>query len=160
MGRMYRARTSGVTLNEIRDVWEVVAPTDGIVVIHKVVMCQLSDVGDAQEEQLLVEVVRGVGTVTSGSGGSTPTPEPILIGDALFGGTTEANNTTRMAVGTGSLDTMDSMSWNIRDRFELLYLPEERPIIAPGDRWTIALPAAPADSFTGFGSSIVFEEIG
>lgn len=120
---------------------------------------QTSDVGDAAEEILRLEIVRGVGTVTSGSGGSTPTAQAREDGDTAFGGTVEANNTTRMATGTGTLETLEQYGWNIRMPMEKIYTPECRPVISPSNRWTLALPAAPADSITVSGN-ITFEEIG
>lgn len=127
--------------------------------VHDWMIMQTSDVGDAAEEILRLEIVRGVGTVTSGSGGSTPTAQAREDGDTAFGGTVEANNTTRMATGTGTLETLEQYGWNIRMPMEKIYTPECRPVISPSNRWTLALPAAPADSITVSGN-ITFEEIG
>lgn len=159
MGRMYTAQFSGVSVTTLQDLFEVLAPADAVVVVHNWTVFQTSDVGDAQEEILRLETTRGVGTVTSGSGGSTPTVQPVEDGDAAFGGTVEANNTTRMAVGSGTLETLAQYGWNVRVPYDKIYTPEERPRISPGNRWTLALPAAPADALTVSGT-ITLEEIG
>lgn len=159
MGRIYTAQFSAVAATAAQDLFEIAAPADAIVVIHDWTVFQTTDVGDAAEEILRLECVRGVGTVTSGSGGSTVTPQPVSDGDPAFGGTVEANNTTRMAAGTGTLETLPQHGWNVRVPAEKVYTPETRPVISPSNRWTLSLPAAPADSLTISGS-VTFEEIG
>jgi hypothetical protein len=157
--RLYTVQVNGVTVSAAQDLFEVLAPTDAVVVIHDWAVFQTSDVGDAAEEILRLETVRGVGSVTSGSGGTTPTAQPLQDGDTAFGGTIEANNTTRMAVGTGTLETLEERGWNIRVPYDRVYTPETRPVISPGNRWTLSLPAAPADAIT-MGATLTLEEIG
>lgn len=159
MGRMYTAQFSAVAVTAAQDLFEITAPADAVVKIHNWEIFQTSDVGDAAEELLRLECVRGVGATTSGSGGSSVTPQQVEDGDAAFGGTVEANNTTRMAAGSGSLDTLPQHGWNVRVPLVKIYVPEERPVISPGNRWTLALPAAPADSLTVSGH-VTLEEIG
>lgn len=159
MGRMYVAQVSAVAVTAAQDLFEIAAPSDAVVVVHGWEVFQTSDVGDAAEELLRLETTRGVGAVTSGSGGTTPTAQPVQDGDTAYGGTVEANNTTRMAAGSGSLETLAQHGWNVRAPLERIYTPETRPVISPGGRWTLALPAAPADSLT-LSASVVFEEIG
>lgn len=157
--RLYTAQFNAVAVTAAQDLFEIVAPADAALKVHDWTVFQTSDTGDAAEEILRLETVRGVGSVTSGSGGSTPTAQPIEDGDTAFGGTVEANNTTRMATGTGTLETLEQYGWNIRMPMEKIYTPECRPVISPSNRWTLALPAAPADSITVSGN-ITFEEIG
>jgi len=159
MGRRYTAQVNGVAVTAAQDVFEIAAPADAVVVVHGWSLLQTTDVGDAAEEVLLVSTVRGVGSVTSGSGGSTPTAQPLEDGDAAFGGTVEANNTTRMAAGTGTLETLEQHGWNVRIPLVHFYPPELRPVISPSNRWTLSLPAAPADSITT-SACVWFEEIG
>lgn len=85
------------------------------------------------------------------------TPVPLSLGDAAFGGTCEANNTTQAS--TGTIVTKYVWNWNIRGPFDKIFTPETRPMISPSARMCIELPAAPADSITMSGS-ITFEEIG
>lgn len=159
MGRMYTAQFSAVAVSAAQDLFEIAAPADAIVVIHEWNIFQTSDVGDAAEEIMRIECVRGIGAVTSGSGGSTVTPQAVSDGDPAFGGTVEANNTTRMAAGTGSLETLPQHGWNVRSEYQKIYTPETRPVISPGNRWTLSLPVAPADSLTTSGT-VTIEEIG
>lgn len=158
MGRMYTTQTAAVAVTTAVDLWEILAATAKPIRIHGWSIAQTTDLGDAQEEVLRLIEVRGVGSVTSGSGGSSPTVHPIDDNDAAVGATVEANNTTRMATGTGTLETLSERGWNIRIPLEMIYTPEMRPRVNPGDRWTLAIGAAPADSVT-ISTSITFEEI-
>lgn len=159
MGRMYTVQVNGVSVTAAQDIFEVLAASDILTIVHGFSLFQTSDVGDAAEEILRLETVRGVGAVTSGSGGTVPTAQPVDDGDAAFGGTIEANNTTRMAAGAGSLETLEQFGWNVRIPIVHFYTPELRPIITPANRWTLSLPAAPADALTT-SAMLWLEEIG
>ena len=154
-GRMFTAVFNNVAVTAIQDLFELVAPSTGIVVLHDIHLSQNTDVGDAAEEILRIELTSG--HTTSGSGGSAVTPVDVDFGDPAFGGTCEANNTTQAVSGT--IVTHYVWNWNIRGPFDKIFTPETRPILRPSRRMCIELPAAPADSITMSGS-ITFEEIG
>ena len=155
MGRIYTAQFTDVAVSAIQDLFELVAPADAIVVIHDLHLSQKSDVGDAAEEILNIQLTSG--HTTSGSGGSTVTPVPKELGDAAFGGTCEAKNTTQASGGT--IVTHYSWDWNIRGPFDKIWTPETRPVLSPSRRMCVELPVAPADAITMSGT-ITFEEIG
>lgn len=159
MARRYTAVFEDITITAAQDLFEIAAPSTGIVKIIKWSVFQTTDVGDTEEEILEIETVRGDGTVTSGSGGAAVTPQPIDNGDGAAGSTVERNNTTRMVVGTGTLDLLEKYGFNVRMPIEMVYTPEEQPVVSPSDRWTLSLNDAPADSITCSGM-VVFEEIG
>jgi hypothetical protein len=160
MGRMYRATFKEIAVTAAQDLFEVGSPADAIVVIHRWTISQKTEVGDAAEEMLTLTTNRGVGSVTSGSGGASVTPQPVEDGNPAFGGTVERNNTTILAVGTGTLETdLEVYEWNIRVPMEHVYTPEERPVLSPSTFWTLECETAPADSVTMSGT-VVFEEIG
>lgn len=155
MSRMYTAVFNNVAVTAIQDLFELVAPADSVVLLHDIHLSQNTDVGDAAEEVLRIELTSG--HTTSGSGGAAVTPVPVSLGDAAFGGTCEANNTTQASAGT--IVTKYVWNWNIRVGFDKIFTPETRPVISPSARMCLELPAAPADSVTMSGS-ITFEEIG
>lgn len=155
MGRIYTAVFNNVAVTAVQDLFEIVAPNDSIVVVHDLHISQNSDLGDAAEEILRIELTSG--HTTSGSGGSAPTAIPAQLQDSSFGGTVEVNNTTQASAGT--IVTHYVWNWNIRVGFDKIWTPETRPVIAPSRRMCVELPAAPADSLTMSGS-ITFEEIG
>lgn len=155
MGRIYTAAFNNVAVTAIQDLFEIVAAADSIVVVHDLHLSQNTDVGDAAEEVLRIELTSG--HTTSGSGGSSVTPVPAQLQDSAFGGTCEANNTTQAS--TGTIVTHYVWNWNIRVGFDKIWTPETRPVIAPSRRMCVELPAAPADSVSMSGT-ITFEEIG
>lgn len=155
MGRLYTATFSGVSVSAQQDFFELVAPADAIVVVHQLEITQSSEVGDAAEEGLALLVKSGA--TVSGSGGSTVTPAPNELGDAAFGGTCEANNTTK--ANTGTIVTHYAWAWNVRAEFVRIFTPETRLVLSPSRRLTIELATTPADALTVSGT-LVFEEIG
>lgn len=155
MGRIYTAQFTDVAVSAIQDLFELVAPADAVVIIHDLFIGQRSDVGDSAEEILSIQLTSG--HTTSGSGGSSVTPVPIEFGNAAFGGTCEANNTTQAADGT--IVVHGSWQWNIRGPFEKIWTPETRPVLSPSRRACVELPVAPADAITVSGT-ITFEELG
>ena len=82
MGRIYVGHFEDVAVTAAQDLFELLAPSTAALAIHKWTLFQTTDVGDAAEEILELETVRGDGSVTSGSGGSTVTPQPIDNGGA------------------------------------------------------------------------------
>lgn len=161
MGRLYVVQTNGVNLAEVRDLYEVLAATDKPLRVCGWFLSQTSDVGDAAEQVLRVETVRGVGTVTSGSGGTSPTIHPVDDRDAAAAATVEANNTTRMAVGTGTLETLEQYGWNVRIPWLHVFPTHPidwRPFVKPGDRWTLAVPAI-SNALNPFASTLWVEEL-
>lgn len=160
MGRMYSAIFKSTAVTAAQDLFEVKAATDSVVVIHGWTVSQTTEVADAQEEMLLLTTNRGIGTVTSGSGGASVTAQPISDGDSAFGGAVERNNTTILAVGTGTLETdLEVYAWNIRVPYQMIYPPELRPVVSPGNYWTLEMESTPGDSITMSGT-VIFEEIG
>lgn len=158
-GNVYTAVFEEVAVTAAQDLFEVVAPADACLEIISARVGQSSDAADAQAEMAAISIVRGVGTVTSGSGGTTPTPTPLHQGGAASGATVEANNTTKMVVGTGSLEILLNDDFNVQVGYLYQPVPEERPIVSPSDRITLELVNAPADSITMSGT-ITYREIG
>lgn len=159
MGRIYTARFKEVSVTVAQDLFEILAGTAKSIKVHGFSISQKSEVGDAQEEGLTLTVNRGAGSVTSGSSGSTATPAPANVDDISSGATVEINNTTPMATGSGTITELEVHSWNVRVPYTHWWTPETRPYIKAGDRLTIELETAPADSITMSGT-VWFEEVG
>jgi hypothetical protein len=155
MARAYTAQFNGVAITALQDLFEVLAASTKITRVLGWSLVQTTDLGDAAEEILRVETVRGIGS-TSGTGGTTPTAQPRCDSDAAYGGTVEVNNTTRMTAGT--LETLEQYGWNVRIPWTHFYTPETQPVITAGNRWTLSLPAAPTDSLTVSGHLWLEEE--
>lgn len=149
-----------VAITAVQDLFEVLSSANAVTIVHGFSLYQTTDLADAAEEILRLTTNRGSGSVTSGSGGSTATGMLRTRANTAFGGTVEVNNTTVLAVGTGTLtNDMEHIGWNIRIPLNFWWTPETRPIILPSERWTLELEAAPADSITTSGT-IYLEQIG
>jgi hypothetical protein len=146
---MYSATFEEVAVSAAQDLFEINAPADSIVVVHALEISQSSDVDN---ENLNLLMHRGS---TSGSGGSTPTASPMEVGDAAFGGTVEANNTSPSTEGT----ILHSAAFSVLAGYSYVWTPEARPVISPSGRLNIELQTTPADALTMSGT-IYFEEIG
>jgi len=155
MGMIYAANFAGIAVTAQQDLFEVTAPADAIVLIHRVVVSQSSDVGDAASEGLSLLFKRG--QTSSGTGGSTPTPAPLEFGFAAAGSVVDTNNTAKASGGT--IVTMHAENWIIGGPFEYLPTPETRITLSPSQRFTVELGTTPADSITMSGT-LIFEEIG
>lgn len=156
----HTAGFKAVAITAAQDLFEVKASANSILVVHGFSLFQTTDLQDAAEEVLRLTTNRGSGSVTSGSNGSTATAALVTRANTAFGGTVEVNNTTVLAVGTGTLtNDMEHIGWNIRIPLNFWWTPEARPIILPGEYWTLELEAAPADSITVSGT-IYLEQIG
>ncbi|GAA4226115.1 hypothetical protein GCM10022254_10040 [Actinomadura meridiana] len=155
LGMMYTAQFSGVAVSAQQDLFEVVAPSDAVVILHQLVVSQTTETGDAQEEGLLIQLKRGA--TTSGSSGASVTPVPLQAGFTAAGSTVEANNTTKASSGT--IVTLHSEAWNVRAPFVWLPPPEARIVVSPSARLTVELGTTPNDSITMAGT-LVFEELG
>ena len=155
MGRIYTAAFSGQAETVQVDLFEIIAASTDIVVIHEIGISQLLEVADAEEEMLLLEWKSG--QTTTGSGGNTTSIVPLLLGDPTSGATVKDTNTTKATAGT--IVDHYAWYWNVRIPFQIIFTPETRPVLAPSRRATLELATTPADSIT-FGGYIVFEEIG
>ncbi|NPV05672.1 MAG: hypothetical protein HPY67_13155 [Syntrophaceae bacterium] len=156
MGRIYRVPFNAVAVTAQQDLFEITAASNKPCRIHAWMVTQSSEVGDAQEEGLNLVLKRGNSSTTSGSGGTAPTPVPQNPNDSAAGFSAEVNNTTKMTGGTIVLE--EPHNWNVRAPYLMVYTPETRPVILPGERKTLELATTPADSITMSGFMIVEEE--
>lgn len=116
---------------------------------------QTSDVGDAQDEVITLQVVRG--NTTAGSGGATATPVPRSTKDAAAVTTARVGDTTAASVGTTVITY--STGVNVRAPFEVIFPDNEMIGTDQGSGFLVLrLAAAPADSLT-MGASIDFWEM-
>lgn len=155
MGRKYRAIAANTAQTAQVDVFELNVASTKVVRLLEIHLSQLTEVADAQEEMLLIQIKEGA--TTSGSGGATPTAIPAAKGDAAYSGTVETHNTTKATSGT--IVTHLQTNWNIRVPLDIIFTPETVIELPPSARLTVELATTPADSIT-FGGYIVFEEIG
>lgn len=158
MPRLYTVPFEAVAVTAIQDLLELTSPSTKVCRLHSVFIAQSSDAGDAEDEMLRIRINHGTSGTGSGTGGTSPTIGKVDAGDAAASFTAEANNvTTQMNGGTIVLKHADT--FNVRQGWVYRPTPEERITFGGGERLTVNLPAAPADSLTMSGVAYV-EEIG
>ena len=151
-GNMYSAVAEEVAVTAAQDILQIVAPSDAVVEIHRVVISQSSDAGDSEAEMLNVLYHRGG---TNGSGGTTVTPAPLHLGGVAAGSVVEANNTTQSTEGT----QIHGDSFHISAGYDDQRTPETYIYVSPDDIFNIELQTAPSDSLT-MTVTVYFRELG
>lgn len=141
------------------DWYEITAGSGKLNTLHCIDLGQTTELGDAAEEQIEWAIKRGSSGTTSGSTPGT-TIGPTVVqgtGDAASSSTVEVLNTTKMSGGT--IVTVHRSVFNLRNGLLWIPTPEIRPVWASGERLTIELVSAPADSVTWI-ATVYWEEQG
>jgi hypothetical protein len=156
MARDYTVQFDNVSVSAIQDLFEITPADDKPVQITGLFLSQtgVADVGDAAEELLPIQVIRGY--TTGGSGGSAPTPSVLDGISTAAGFTAEVNNTT--VANTGTAVILHSDNFNVRVGYQN-YWPDN---LAPGASQAnttivVRLTRAPADAITLSGTLYVRE---
>lgn len=158
MGRMYSAAFSIAAHTAQIDYFELLTVTEKPVLIHGFEIGQLTEIGDAQEEELQLVLKRVTGAPTSGSGGSSAAAGSVLTpNDTAGSATLEFGNTTKLTGGTSV--ELARMTWNVRSNYLFLPPPEGRIIIAGATRLVLEEVTTPTDSITGPAGWILYEEL-
>lgn len=157
MGRMFIAAIDEATATTQRDLLEVTAGAGTSIVIHHVLLT--TDIeGDANEEQVNLDVFRYVGAFTAGNTGTTTaTAYALGITGANEDSATVTHGSTIQITG-GTAEKIMTIYMNNRAGWEYLPTPEERIVIAPTDAFAIKMTAAFAAT-TAIGGYIIFEEL-
>ena len=148
---VYKVVFQDVAISVAEDLFAFLAPADSSAEVIALFLGQRTELADAAEEQLRIHIQQGATTV--GSGGAAATFVPQILGQQAFGGSGRINDTTEASAGT--IVTHEEHILNIRVPFQRIWLPEERPVVAPSTRWVSGLVAAPADEITASGTLVL-----
>lgn len=158
MSRMYSVVFSAVSVAAAQDLFELTPADDKPIAIHAIYLSNVggtADAGDAAEEFLRADIIRGF--TTSGSGGTAPTAGALDPADAAAGCTAEVNNTT--VATTGTTVTLHSDGFNSRVGWVYVPTPECRPKASQANTTIVVrLTTAPADAIL-FSGTLYFEEL-
>jgi hypothetical protein len=151
---MYSVSFQDVAITALQDLFSLVVAANKPVKLHSCFLSQTSELGDAAEEQLRIDIVRGNGTV--GSGGTAPTIYKLNSNDAAASATARANDTTEASAGTEQI--MHSEAFNVRAGWQYIPTPETRIITSSTDDIiAVRLLDVPGDEITMTGT-LYFEE--
>ena len=122
---------------------------------------QETELGDAAEEFVRYAILEMTGgTFTSGTGGATPTPEPVLANDPAAGFAADAANPT-VATSTGTTARKHSDTFNIRAGLQIWFPPNAQHTIPADDAdntLLVRLESSLADDAT-FSGTVYVEEM-
>lgn len=159
VGRLYTVVFTAVSCTAQQDFFYIKPAADKVCVLEAVYIGNVgiaADAGDAQEELWDVEIIRVPATVTAGSGGTAPTPNPTTTNDAAAGFTSRVNDTTK-ATTSGTLLTLHSDSLNVRIPYVWLPPPEHRFLVANAQALVFRLNSTPTDAILLSGTAYVRE---
>jgi hypothetical protein len=136
------------------DLIDLKAADDVPIKVRALRIWQTSDVGDAQDEVITVQLVQG--NTTDGTGGAAATPAKINPKDAAATLTARNGDTTAASAGTAVV--VYSTGWNVRAPLEIIF-PEDmmRGTDQGSGLLCLRIAAAPADSLTIGASLDVWE---
>ncbi len=145
----YNIRTGFQPVSVAQDLLEVFVPVGTIAIsLVRLELAQTSDVGATEEELLQIQIKRASGTYTSGSGGATAQIAKLTLSsspNAVF--TAERNNTIQASAGTGTLEVVHEMAWNVRTG--MVWEPQHRmALLIQGGEALIVSVSAPLDVIT------------
>lgn len=152
-GRTYAVTFNGA-LATAADLFELTPADDKPIEIVSVHISQTSDAGDAQDEMIGFDIIRG--HTTSGSGGSAATPAPLDPADAAAGFSAEVGNTTLASAGTTT--TLHSDGFNVRAGYTYIPPGDARPKANQGNTTVVVRLTAPADSLS-YKATVVVREL-
>jgi hypothetical protein len=159
LGRAYTVTFVAVAVTATQDLFYIKPAADKPCIIEQFSVSNVggtADAGDAQEELLRIELIRLPATVTVGSGGTAPTPNPIAVNDAAAGFTARVNDTT-VATTSGTAKTLLADGFNVRVPYLWLPVPEHRIPVSNAEAVVVRLNLAPADSINLSGTITVRE---
>lgn len=151
-GRSYSIVFNGA-LTAQADAFEITPADDKPIEIVSIEIAQTSDAGDAQDEMIGVDIIRG--HTTSGSGGSSATPTPLSPNATAAGFTAEVGNTT--IASTGTTTTVHSAAFNVRSGWQYIPPLDARPGCGQGNTTIVVRLSAPADSLSYKATCVVRE---
>lgn len=157
MMRIYTVPFVAVSIAAQQDLFEITPADDKPCAVIGLTLDNVgvaADAGDAQEELLAVNIIRGF--TTSGSGGTAPTPSPTSTNDTAAGFTAEVNNTT--VATTGTTVTLWPLGWNTRVPLREFLAQEFWLYVAqPSTTLVVRLASTPSDAFLASGALWVAE---
>lgn len=158
MGRIYTSSISITAAFTAQiDIFELLAASGKPLILHTFELGQTTEVGDAQEEMLILVLKRITASPTSGSGGGTGTFNVVNPNDTAAGATIETGNTTKLSGGTSV--ELARFGWNVRGTLAYVPIPEEKITLDASTRLVLELVTTPADSIGGVVGRIVIEEL-
>lgn len=151
--RIYSVTFDQVSCAAAQDLFSIKATSSTPCRLLAVYLSQTTKIGDANNNQQRWRIRRG--QTTQGSGGTTPTPSPILTGSAAAGGTVHVNDTTQAS--TGTIVTLHNDIFNIEAGLIWIATPEMQFTWAVSTCLTVEFPAMAVTAT--YNGTLYYEEL-
>ena len=151
--RVYAVPFKNFSVAGAQDIVGIYAGSAKALEIHEIRLGQTTITTAAQ---LRLTLRRLPATVTSGAGGGTVTPVPQNKNDTAASFTARFNDTTPASTSGTALDYTPDV-WNLVNGYDMLYAPEDRPVLNPNEAFIVSLDQAPSQSINCSGVAIVAE---
>lgn len=161
MGRIYTVPFAGGTVTNAggnADLWEFLPADDKPIKLRGFLFGQISEVGDAAEEGVEIQIIR-LGATVTGSNGTSVTPVPMDSANNAAGFTAEVNGSS-VATTSGTTTIIASIPWNLRSSPFEWWAPDAEfaPKAKQGEGLFIRLITTVADDVTFGGVAWIEEE--
>ncbi len=161
IGRIYTVPFVGTTVTNAggnADLWEFLPADDKPIKLRGFRLGQLSEVADAAEEGVEIQVIR-LGATVTGSNGSSVTPVPLDSADSAAGFTSEIFGAT-VATTNGTTTIVEALAWNNRMSPCDFWYPDAAycPKAKQGEGLFIRLITTVTDDITFAGTAWIEEE--
>ena len=155
MPREYTVAFENVTVSAAQDLFQIKGAAGKILRILRVALGS-TNTTIPTNQQIRLRCRFLPATVTDGSGGTSPTPQPLDPGDPSASFTAKANNTTP-ATTNGTASLLESVGVNILGGHD--YMFPKPPIIGPSESFTYELLSTVTGTVAMSGTVLV-EEMG
>lgn len=152
-GRVYSIQFRNVAVAALQDLLAVYCGASMGVALHGLVIGQITG---TTVQNLNISVKRLATTVTSGSGGTAPTPKKMGRGDSAATVTARANDTVQ-ATSSGATDVLHADVFNTVNGYQFFWPPNDQPTVGLNEAAVISLDTAPAAPMTMSGTLYVEE---
>lgn len=153
--RVYTVKFANVSVSAVQDLIAAYCGASMAVELHGIVIGQITG---TTVQELQISVKRLPATVTTGSGGSAPTPQKISRGDAAATFTSRVNDTTPATTG-GTAATLHSDVFNVVNGYQFFWPKDDRPDAGLSEALVVSLDSAPSGPITVSGTAYFGEKI-
>ncbi len=158
MGLMFEATLDVAADAGPFDCWNLLAPSDAVVIIHEIRLTQSSEEGDAQAEMAELQCSRVTGAPTDGTGGVTTGVNPTEFHFPAAGSVVRSGDITTQLTGGTRADLIRE-GFNLQVGFFWQAPPKTVITLSPSQRFVVTLIPTLAD-VADFHGILTFEELG
>lgn len=151
--RTYSVQFNNVDVSAAQDLIGVYSGASMAFAVHSI---QLGQITQTAVEAVRISLKRLPSTVTSGSGGTTPTPQKIVNGDVAATVTAHANDTTPATTNSTAVTILSDV-FNLVNGYQWIFPPDDRPVFAPSQAAIMSLDSVPAATRKVSGTMVIEE---